>query len=248
MGGEPERDESGLPPVDIEIPDDARELDRDIHAYHRELRAERRRRRVQRLIAPLTKHGMVVPLIAGLLAVTLFAGTMLTVITSSPEPITPLPQPTRSAASPATPPDGQLGGRLPDAAVLIGNRPSHLRDLSPSVLAVVPRSCRCFTALRQLTAQAAATQIKIYFVGTGGWVGQVADLASRAGRGDVKVVDDVRNTLGIYRPSGLTAILVHSDSAVTFVVRRLNPGFRLQAKLRQLATPGLGFAASPAPS
>src|SRR6266702_3000495 len=76
MGGEPERDESGLPPVDIEIPDDARELDRDIHAYHRELRAERRRRRVQRLIAPLTKHGMVVPLIAGLLAVTLFAGTM----------------------------------------------------------------------------------------------------------------------------------------------------------------------------
>src|SRR6266487_3435613 len=109
MGGEPERDESGLPPVDIEIPDDARELDRDIHAYHRELRAERRRRRVQRLIAPLTKHGMVV---------TLIAGTMLTVITSSPEPITPLPQPTRSAASPATPPDGQLGGRLPDAAVL----------------------------------------------------------------------------------------------------------------------------------
>ena len=32
------------PPLDIQIPDDARELDRDVLAYHRELRAQRRRK------------------------------------------------------------------------------------------------------------------------------------------------------------------------------------------------------------
>ena len=53
-GGEPERDDFPLPPVDIEIPDDARDLARDVQAYHRERRAARRRRRLGRLHAPLT--------------------------------------------------------------------------------------------------------------------------------------------------------------------------------------------------
>ena len=37
------------PPLDIQIPDDARELDREVLAYHRELRAKRRRNRLRRL-------------------------------------------------------------------------------------------------------------------------------------------------------------------------------------------------------
>ena len=36
-GGEPEAGRLCLPPVDIEIPDDAKELERDIQAYRREL-------------------------------------------------------------------------------------------------------------------------------------------------------------------------------------------------------------------
>ena len=40
------------PPLDIQIPDDARELDRDVLAYHRELRAQRRRKRLRRLAGP----------------------------------------------------------------------------------------------------------------------------------------------------------------------------------------------------
>ena len=69
LGGEPERDDSGLPPVDIEIPDDARELDRDVQAYRRELRARRRRERRMRLHAPLTRDGVVLPLLASCLTV-----------------------------------------------------------------------------------------------------------------------------------------------------------------------------------
>ncbi len=245
MGGEPERDESGLPPVDIEIPDDARELDRDVHAYYRELRAQRRRRWVERFIRPFTKHGMVVPMVAGTLAVTLFAGTMLTVITSAPEqPAAPTPQ---VAASASVPPAGQLGGPLPDAVVYIDNKPSKLRSLRPSVLAIVPPICRCLAALRQLTLQALTTQVKIYFVGADGGLKQVTSLAAQAGRGNVQVVDDRDRILGMYRPLGLTAILVHSDSAVTSVERKLSPGLKLEEKLAQLGAPALGYPDIPGP-
>lgn len=96
LGGEPERDDSGLPPVDIEIPDDARELDRDVQAYRRELRARRRRERRMRLHAPLTRDGVVLPLLASCLVLALIAGTLLTVFTAGPNGVGDLPGPARS--------------------------------------------------------------------------------------------------------------------------------------------------------
>jgi len=80
-GGDPGRDDYGLPPVDIEVPNDARELARDVQAYHRELRARRRRHLAKRFYGPLTRDGMVLPLLAGCLALTLLAATLLTVFT-----------------------------------------------------------------------------------------------------------------------------------------------------------------------
>ena len=72
------------PPLDIQIPDDARELDRDVLAYHRELRAKRRRNRLRRLTGPFAAHGTVMPVLASILAVCLVAGAMLSVATFSP--------------------------------------------------------------------------------------------------------------------------------------------------------------------
>jgi hypothetical protein len=75
------------PPLDIQIPDDARELDRDVLAYRRELRARRRRNRLRRLagpFAPFASRGSVMPLLASILAVCLVAGAMLSVATFSP--------------------------------------------------------------------------------------------------------------------------------------------------------------------
>jgi hypothetical protein len=72
------------PPLEVQIPDDARELDRDVIAYHRELRARRRRRRVRRLTSPFSGPGTVMPLLASILAVCLVAGAMLSVATFSP--------------------------------------------------------------------------------------------------------------------------------------------------------------------
>ena len=80
-GGGSGRDE---PPLDIQIPDDARELERDVLAYHRELRAQRRRRRLHTLTRPFAGQGTVMPLLASILAVCLVAGAMLSVATFGP--------------------------------------------------------------------------------------------------------------------------------------------------------------------
>jgi hypothetical protein len=90
------------PPLDIQIPDDARELDRDVLAYHREQRAQRRRNRLRRLagpFAPFAAHGSVMPLLASILAVCLVAGAMLSVATFSPA----TPPADRATSSPGTP-------------------------------------------------------------------------------------------------------------------------------------------------
>ncbi len=80
-GGESGWDE---PPLDIQIPDDARELDREVLAYHRELRARRRRSQLRKLARPFAGQGTVMPLLASILAVCLVAGAMLSVATFSP--------------------------------------------------------------------------------------------------------------------------------------------------------------------
>ena len=99
------------PPLDIQVPDDARELQRDVLAYHRELRAQRRRKRLRRLagpFAPFAARGSVMPLLASILAVCLVAGAMLSVATFSPatstvEPTTRPTTVTSSAHPPSSP-------------------------------------------------------------------------------------------------------------------------------------------------
>lgn len=115
-GGEPERDDTGLPPVDIEIPDDARELDRDVQAYFRELRAERRRRRRGRWHGSLARDGIVLPLLACCLILALITGTLLTVFTATSDQN--LISPPGSGTSPGTGPSssastGPTSGRSP---------------------------------------------------------------------------------------------------------------------------------------
>ena len=93
------------PPLDIQIPDDARELDRDVLAYHRELRAQRRRNRLRRLTSPFSGPVTVMPLLASILAVCLVAGAMLSVATFSPASTAPADHTTRpsATASPSPP-------------------------------------------------------------------------------------------------------------------------------------------------
>ena len=100
------------PPLDIQVPDDARELDRDVIAYHREQRAQRRRRRLRRLTAPFAGQGTVMPLLASILAVCLVAGAMLSVATFSPATGTGAPS-HHSSATAAASPSGSGGTARP---------------------------------------------------------------------------------------------------------------------------------------
>jgi hypothetical protein len=223
IGGDPERDDYGLPPVDIEVPDDARDLDRDVQAYHRELRALRWRRRTRWLVVPLGRDGMVLPLLAGCLALTLLAGTLLTVF--SGEQMTP-------------PSLGRPGHQLPNAMVLVGGTQAQLSTLRPSVLALVPPGCRCATHLRQLASEANTAGVRIYIVGTHGV--QAADIARQTGLAATAAVEDTQDALGnTYRPATLTAVLVDVDGSVAKVARDSRKGFQLTTAMHSLV-PHLG--------
>jgi hypothetical protein len=246
-GGDPDRDDFGLPPVDIEVPDDARELDRDVQAYQRELRALRRRQRASRLRGPLTRDGMALPLLAGCLILALITSTLLIMFaadqTGAPElPLSTAAPRQTSASTPArTPAPGKIGGPLPTAAVLvIRGRQVPLRTVAASqaaVLTLVPQDCGCATTLRQLAAQAAQAHVAVYLVATQAGLSQLPGLASQAGQGPGQIAEDTSNVLGTtYGQDGVTAILVRSGGAVTLVAHRLSPPLdpRVTAALQRL--------------
>ncbi len=242
-GNDPGRDEYGLPPVEIEIPDDARDLDRDVQAYHRELRARRRHLRVRRLTGPLARHGMLMPLVAACLAVTLLTGTLLTVLAGRQVPLLPGRGPlsrapsSAAARTPSRGADRQLPN-LPDAQVILAGKRVGLRTLIPAVLVWVPYRCPCGAVLRQLARQTARASVRIYFVGTTAAVAQLPALVSQAGHG---YRDDVINDSGVlgttYQLAGLTAILAHGNDSVGAldVVRHLPSELRqFEARLQLL--------------
>jgi hypothetical protein len=231
----------------MHIPDDARDLDRDVQAYHRELRAQRRRARLGRLTGPLVRRGMVIPLVAVCLALTLLSGTLLTVVAGRQN----------SAAPDAAPSTPQSAKPLPNASVTLDGKQVPLRRLVPAVLAWVPASCSCLTALQDLVKRAAQAHVQMYLVGTArGTIGLPA-LAQEAGQGKIHVVSDPTNAIGMaYGPIGLTAIMARSDGTVGTVIRGLQlpdpktADHQLAAALPALASPspaaGLGTpSASP---
>jgi hypothetical protein len=243
VGGEPDRDDFGLPPVDIEIPDDARELDRDVQAYRRELRALRRRMRITRLHGPLTRDGLVLPLLAGCLAMVLISGVLLTVFSAgrsgAPRPSASA-QATHASIRPAPTPARAAG--LPHAKVIIAGRPVELSSLTSTVLALVPAGCQCSAALRRLGEQAAAARVRLYLVGVNGDMPQVRKLAERAGQPRSGVANDTSNALATaYQAQGLTAVLVGADGSVVLsqvardlTARHVGPGSRLTELLPSL--------------
>jgi hypothetical protein len=248
-GGDAGRDDYGLPPVDIEVPDDARELVRDVQAYHRERRAQRRRHLAKRLYGPLTRDGMVLPLLAGCLALTLLAATLLTVFTARQAAI---------GLRPSRPGTGHSArSSLPGAAALLNATvfaagvPEMLSSLPGPVLvlALIPPRChRCLPDLRQLTVQAAPANV--YLVGVRG--AQVERLAPRVGLGAAHAVDDIENSLPPhYQVSALTAVLVNKDGTELVVFQR-GHWLQIRDKVRALIpasptsmVPAAGRSATP---
>jgi hypothetical protein len=241
FASEPGRDDGSLPPVNIVIPDDARELDRDVLAYRRELRARRRRERLLRLLAPLNQRGLgghaaILPLIATCVALSMLAGAMLSVVAISPARAPTVPvQPQVSAGSAARPADLTS---LPPGIVELEGKSEPVRSLVSSVIALVPAGCDCGPALRRLAGQAIAAHVGLYFAASGAAIADLNDLAAHYGGGAAVTVYDRANVLGAaYRPAGLTVLLVYHD-ATARVHRDLPQDFQLSPALRTLSKPG----------
>ncbi len=253
VDGDHGQDDYGLPPVDIEIPDDARELDADVQAYHRELRAQRRMRIARHIWAPFTRDGLVMPLLAGCMALTLLAGTLLTIFTGSDGMALVPSQPhatagpahhvSPGAAQPAGAPQthptfravatGQPGGPLPDTLVTVGGKPTELRALSPAVLALIPPGCLCGSRLRALAGRASAIGAPVYVVGLDGV--RVARLTKRLGLPGWRAVEDIgRGLADYYHPAGLTAVIVRGDGTVTAVLPAVTARGAIEKAMRSI--------------
>jgi hypothetical protein len=230
FASEPERDDGSLPPVNIVIPDDARELDRDVLAYHREMRALRRRQRRTRLLRPFNGPGgggpaALVPLIALCLALALVGGALLSVLT-----ISPAEQDTN--LSPSATPRASSGPdeltRLPLGNVQLDGQTKPIRSLVSSAIALVPEDCGCGPSLSRLEGQALAGGASvIYFVGTGASRAELTEEANTYGRGHALPADDADGVLArAYHPTGLTVLLVFSD-ATAEVQKNLSGNFQL---------------------
>jgi hypothetical protein len=220
-GGGPDRDDTGLPPVDVEIPDDARELDRDVQAYRREQRAQRRRLRGGRLQAVVSRDGMVMPLLICCLIFALITGTLLTFFTSTSLDNARLPgSGTKAGGKPASPDAGapSLGppvatpssvlGKVP---VQVAGRTRAVRTLGPAVLLVTSKDCRCNGAISAVAGQAAQAHEAVYLVSGSG-------PSTGLGHG-IMAATDVSGALARYQYAGLTAILVTKSGVVSYAQR-----------------------------
>jgi hypothetical protein len=233
FASEPGRDDGNLPPVHIVVPDDARELDRDVLAYRREVRAKRRRQRFLRFFQPFRTsefggHAAVIPLIAICLAVCLVGGALLSVATMSPASAPTLngAQGTAQAVAPT--------GELPVGSVQLDGSAVPVRYLTSSVIALIPANCDCGLGLQRLAGQAVDAHAKLYFAAGGQALAQLAGLTDRYGRGAAVAAADSENVLTAkYRPSGLTVLLVFKD-ATAEVLRNLTADFQYTPVMREL--------------
>jgi hypothetical protein len=221
-GGGPDRDDTGLPPVDVEIPDDARELDRDVQAYHRELRAQRRRRRSGRLHLTMSRDGMVMPLLICCLVFALITGTLLTFFTSTSIDPAGLPgsskqggpeqgqPPTPGAPTPAAPTATPAPVQLASAPVEVAGRSEPVGNLRPAILLVAPANCGCDTTISQIGLLASDAHETVYLVSP-------EPNAVTPGPG-IRPATDARGELTgtDYQHAGLTAILVTPAGHVSY--------------------------------
>ena len=244
FASEPGRDDGNLPPVNVVIPDDARELDRDVLAYHRELRARRRRQRLTRLLRPLRVsaiggHAAIIPLIAACLAICLVGGALLSVATMSPASAPTLSSPASSAQPGVSP---LALAELPAGSVQLKGRTVPLRSLVTSAIAIIPANCGCGTELGRLAGQAVAAHVGLYFAGAGPVISQLPALAARYGDGAAVTAADYDNVLtGAYHPVGLTVLLVFKDAKAE-VVRNPGANSPLPPTLRELKLTSAGLS------
>jgi hypothetical protein len=228
---DPGPDDGSLPPADIEVPDDASGLARDVLAYRREIRARGRQERLLRVARRLglTGHPTVFPLIATCVALALLAGTMLSVATinSGAPPLTSAsPQP-----SVTTLPGGEV--RFDNA------RAMPTAALDGSLVLLIAPDCGCGAVLESLTRQAKEAGALVYFVydakHANAGLPQLTQMTSQYGDSWARTVYDPSGAFFFaFATYQVTALLVYGNGVV-HVVRTFPATLDLTPALRVLA-------------
>jgi len=232
------------------VPDDARELARDVEAWRREERWRRRRERVERLAFPIPRRwrsnragrrarsraGATVPVIALMVvAVALFAATATLVTSRGVAPTRP-PVPLKLAAP--TAPAGAAGGLLPDATLTTDTGATSARDLRPGVVGVVTPGCKCQAAVGELARLAATSALSLYLVGSPAQRDELDKLMAVSPPNVHALVDQSGAFTAPYAAVGLTVIPVYADGVTGPAIRDFTPRTSLGPVLASLKQAG----------
>lgn len=219
------------PPLAVVVPDDIRELDADVAAYHRELRQRRRRARRDRVL--LRRHwerfGVVAPLVVLSLVIVTLSGGLMSVFSAReavPEPPQPLAE---TAVAP-----GLVGGLLPAVSVQVGADPTPVRDIRPALVAVLPRGCDCAGLVRSLIRQSSEYALRLVLVTPALSRDDARELRDAALGRATLAVDGSGALARVYGARSL--VFVHADGTVRAIAHDPTSVQRFELQLSQLVT------------
>lgn len=219
----------------VVVPDDLRELQAEVDAYHRELRLAARRRRLARLTGSRTWQRFAVPVLVATGAIALATVVFAVLTFGQPRgPLGPTPQPIATAAAAAP---GDVGGLLPAVPVRTALGESSLREWRPMLMALVPLHCHCTALLSDLAAQAEESQVSLAVVAPAAEDAEVAALPGQMHRGRVIPLYDPSGAIATtYGADGVTVLVVAPDATVTYLARDVQPGEHFETPLQQMVT------------
>jgi hypothetical protein len=227
----------------VVVPDDARELARDIAAWRREERWKRRRRVFERMLGggATSTHGgrttraLSAPIIITLMIAAALLGATLIFPGRTPDHPPTAPVPLVLAAPTAA--SGTVGGLVPDDALVGQTGTTTARALRPALLVVTQRECACAAALTHLAAEAADNGLTIYLIGS---QAQQSELNALAGSTSVAVrvmVDKDSAITTAFAKGTLTVVAVHADGVIEQIVNDFTRTTSLDTVLPELKQP-----------
>jgi hypothetical protein len=221
----------------IVVPDDARELARDIAAWRREEQWKRRRRIFERALGrrSASTRALSAPIIITLMIAAALLGATLIFPGRTPAHPPTAPVPLVLAAPTSAP--GTVGGLVPDDALLGQTGTTTARALRPALLAVTQSGCACTAALTHLAAEAADNGLTIYLIGSRAQQPELNALAGGTSLAVRVMVDQDSAITTTFARGALTVVAVHADGVIEQIVNDFTRTTSLDTVLPALKQP-----------
>ena len=237
MGGNEDKP-GGIPAgAHVVVPDDARELARDIAAWRREERWNRRRRVFERMLGgrATSTRALSAPIIITLMIAAALLGATLIFPGRTPEHSPTAPVPLVLAAPSSAP--GTVGGLVPDDALVGQTGTTTARALRPALLVVTQSECACGAALTHLATEAADNGLTIYLIGSQTRQAELNALAGSSSEAVRVMVDQDSAITTTFARGALTVVAVHADGVIDQIVDDFTRTTSLDTVLPELKQP-----------